>query len=62
MGAYDASKWFDQIFLKENSLERGDKGDGGSSANKAARLGGSAGHHGTRRSEQGQDPQPLASR
>jgi len=33
------SKWFDQVFLKENSLKRGDKGDGGSSANEAARSG-----------------------
>ena len=57
MGVYDASEWFDQIFLKENSLERGDKGDGGSSANEAVRSGGSAGHHSTGRSEQGQDPQ-----
>lgn len=24
------SKWFENIFLKENSLERGDKGYGGS--------------------------------
>lgn len=57
IGAYDASEWFDQIFLKGNSLERGDKGDGGSSVDEAARLRGSAGDQGTGRSEQGQEPQ-----
>lgn len=58
MGACDASEWSGQIFLKENSLERGDKGDSGSSANKAARSErGSAGYHSTRTSEQGQEPQ-----